>query len=108
MAIRIIMGIVTLLAIVQGLAPDLDTVGIVPIVLVVLGVTYAVMGVDADNPTTVLVVAIAVGAASGAQVLSHIPMVGSYLDAIVASLSMALYASVIGVLTMRIVNHLKG
>ena len=72
MAIRIIVGLVVLLAILQSLAADAVPGGIVPLALVVLGLAYAAVAIDAEDATAYLVVALAVGAAAGADVLSHI------------------------------------
>ena len=83
MAIRIIVGLVWLLAIVQALAADAVPAGIVPLVLVVLGLVYGGMALDAEDATAYLVLALAVGAAASTDVLSNIQQVGAHLDAIV-------------------------
>ena len=108
MAIRIIVGLVVLLAILQSLATDAVPGGIVPLALVVLGLAYAAVAIDAEDATAYLVVALAVGAAAGADVLSHIQVIGGPLDAIVDQISTALYAGVITVLAKRTLNRLKG
>ena len=108
MVIRIIVGLVLLLAILQGLAADAVPGGIVPLALVVLGLAYAAVAIDAEEATAYLVVALAVGAAAGADVLSHIQVIGGPLDAIVDQISTALYAGVITVLAKRTLNRLKG
>ncbi len=79
-----------------------------PLVLVVLGLAYAALEVDAENATDVLVVAVAAGAASGADVLSMIPAVGMYLDGILDGVVVALYAGVATVVALRLVNRIKG
>ena len=79
-----------------------------PLVLVVLGLAYAALEVDAENATDVLVVAVAAGAASGADVLSKIPAVGMYLDGILDGVVVALYAGVATVVALRLVNRIKG
>ena len=108
MAIRIIVGLVVLLAILQGLAPDAVPGGIVPLALVVLGLAYAAVAIDAEDATAYLVVTLAVGAAASANVLSHIQVIGGPLDAILDQVSIALYAGVITVLATRTLNRLKG
>ena len=108
MAIRIIVGLIVVLAIIQGLAADAIPGGLVPLALVVLGLAYAAVAVDAEDATAYLVVALAVGAAAGADVLSHIQGIGASLDAIVDPISTALYAGVITVLAKSLVNQLKG
>jgi hypothetical protein len=108
MASRNIIVLVIILAIVQALAPDAIPGGLAPLALVILGLLYAIVAVDAEDSTAYLVVAIAVGAAAGADVLSNIPGIGTHLDAIVDPISTALYAGVITILVKAIINHLKG
>ena len=101
MASRIIVGLVVILAILQGLAPDAVPGGLVPLALVVLGLAYAAVAINAEDATAYLVVTLAVGAAAGANVLSHIQVIGGPLDAILDQASTALYAGVITVLLAR-------
>ena len=105
---RIIIGLIVVLAIIQGLAADAIPMGIVPLVLVLLGLVYGGMAVDAEDATAYLVVALAVGAAGDADVLSNIQGIGASLDAIVDPIVTALYASVIAVFAMRTFNRIKG
>lgn len=107
MASRNIIVLVIILAIVQALAPDAIPGGLVPLALVILGLLYAIVAVDAEDSTAYLVVAIAVGAAAGADVLSNIPGIGEKLDAIVDPISTALYAGVIAILVERGLNRIK-
>ncbi len=108
MASRIIVGLVILLAIVQGLLPDAIPGGLVPLALVILGLLYAIVAVDAEDATAYLVVALAVGAAAGSDVLSNIQGIGASLDAIVDPISTALYAGVIAILVTKAANLIKG
>jgi hypothetical protein len=108
MANKIIVGLIALLAIVQGLAGDAVPEGIVPLLIVLLGLVYGWMSVDADDATGFLVLALAVGAASGADVLGHIQVIGGPLDAIVDQVGTALYAGVMSVLGKGLLNILKG
>jgi hypothetical protein len=107
MASRNIIVLVIILAIVQALAPDAIPGGLAPLALVILGLLYAIVAVDAEDSTAYLVVAIAVGAAAGADVLSNIPAVGESLDAIVDPIATALYAGVIAILVERGLNRIK-
>ena len=107
MASRNIIVLVIILAIVQALAPDAIPGGLVPLALVILGLLYAIVAVDAEDSTAYLVVAIAVGAAAGADVLSNIPGIGESLDAIVDPIATALYAGVIAILVERGINRIK-
>lgn len=108
MLTRIIVGLIALLAIVQGVAGGMMADGVILTIIVVLGIIYGFTGVDAEDATDYLVVTIAVGAAAGADVLSNIPGIGATLDAILDPASSALYASVVSILIMRTINRLKG
>ena len=108
MAVRIIIGLITLLAIVEGLAPNAIPTEIVALLLAILGLVYAAMAIDAEDATAYLVVTLAVGGAATMDVMSHIHVVGSYLDAIVDQVSIALFAGVIAILAVRALNRLKG
>ena len=108
MALRIIIGLMALVAIIQGVAQIEG--GILPLVLVVLGLIYGAIAIDAEDATAYLAVTIAVGAAAGANVLDQelLGMLGDHLDAIVDQVSIALYAGVITILIRRTINRLKG
>ena len=108
MASRIIVSLIAALAVIQALTPDAIPAGLVSLALVILGLAYAVVAVGADDETSYLIVALAVGAAAGADALSGIPQLGAHLDAIVDPISTALYAGVITILVKGIINHLKG
>ena len=105
MATRIVVGLVVIAAVVQGLWPGVVPENILPLALVVLGLVYGVVGLDAEDSTGYLALAIAVGAASSADVLGHIHVVGSYLDAIVDQISIALLGGVVAVLAIRTWNR---
>ncbi len=108
MSNRVIVGLIVLAAIVEGLAPGVVPSDILPLAIVVLGLVYAGMAIDPEDATAYLAVAIAVGAAAQADVLSNIQMIGSQVDSILDQVSMALYAGVVTVLILRTVNRLKG
>lgn len=106
MAARIIVGLTVIAAIVQGLWPDLVPEAILPLVIVVLGLVYGVMCLDAEDATGYLALAIAVGAAAGTDVLGHIHGIGPFLDAIVDQISVALFGGVVAVLAIRTWNRI--
>ena len=108
MAIRIIVGLIWLLAIVQGLAAEAVPAGIVALALVVLGLVYGGLAIDAEDATAYLVLTLAVGATAGADVLSHIQVIGGSLNAIVDQVSTSLYAGVVTVLAKRALKLVKG
>lgn len=106
---RIVVGLISLAAIIEGLVPGAVPSDLLPLAIVILGLVYGWTAVDAEDPVAFLAVTIAVGlAAESAEVLQVIPAVGGYLDAIVDQVSMALYAGVISILVARTVNRLKG
>lgn len=116
---RIVVGLITLCAIIEGLAPGAVPSDLMPLALVVLGLVYGWTAIDAEDPVAYLAVTIAAGMAtsmpevsgSGGDstgVLHLIPAVGSYLDSIVDQVVTALYAGVISVLVARSMNRLKG
>ncbi len=119
---RILVGVGTLIGLAMGFAP-----GVVPqaeLLMVLIGIVYAVMNVDAEDATSFLVVAIAVGLATGDHtmlghemddhmmhhhgVLTHIPAVGAQLNGAFGALQIALYAGVATIAATRIFNRLKG
>ena len=109
MVTRIVVGLIALVAIVQGLfGESLGLEAFMMLLLALLGLVYAAVAIDAEDATAFLVVVLAVGAAAGADVLGHINYVGGYLDAILDQVSVALYASVATILAVRIYNRLKG
>ena len=106
MAAKIIVGLIALLAIIQGLMGEAGH-EIVPLILVILGLAYAAVAVNAEDATAYLVVTLAVGGAAGMDVLSNIPGFGASLDAILDQVTTALYAGVVTVLVLRTINCLK-
>ncbi len=108
MATRVIVGLTALVAIVLAVAPDANTGNALMIVLVLLGLAYPVVALNAEDATSFLVVVLAVGAAAGADVLSNIPAIGTYLDGILDGLSTSLYAAVATIAAIRVTNRVKG
>ena len=107
MATRIIVGLIALASVVEGLWPGGVPQNLLPLALVILGLVYGAMVVDAEDATGFLAVTIAVGAAAGADVLGIIPMIGSYLDAILGHQATALYGAVAAILVVRAWNRIK-
>ncbi len=106
MANRVLVGLGTLIGLLMGFAP-----GVVPmdsLLMVIIGIVYAVMNVDAEDATGTLVVAIAVGGMTMSDVLNHIPAVGMQLDMAMGALSTALWAGVATVAATRVFNRIKG
>ena len=109
MATRIVAILTVILALHEGLAPNALLDGtVVGLLLAILGLLYAHLAVDAEDATGFLAVAIAVGAASSASVLGHIPAIGGHLDAIMAPISTVLYAGVVTVLVKKVVARISG
>ena len=68
---RILVGVGTLVGLAMGFAPG--TVPMDGLLMVLIGIVYFVMNVDAEDPTVALVMAIAVGGMTASDVLHHIP-----------------------------------
>lgn len=108
MATRVIVGLTALVAIVLAVAPDANAGNALTIVLVLLGLAYPAVAINAEDATSFFVVVLTVGAAAEADVLSNIPAVGVYLDGILDGLSTSLYAAVASVMAVRLTNRVKG
>ena len=119
---RILVGVGALIALAMGFAP-----GVVPqaeLLMVLIGIVYAAMNIDAEDATAFLVVAIAVGLASGDHmmlghemddhmmhhhgVLTHLPAIGAQLNGALGALSISLYAGVATIAATRVFNRIKG
>ena len=108
MATRVIVGLTALVAIVLAVAPEANAGNALTIVLVLLGLAYPAVAINAEDATSFFVVVLTVGAAAGADVLSNIPAIGVYLDGILDGLSTSLYAAVAAVMAVRMTNRIKG
>lgn len=108
MEMRIIFGLGALAAIIEGLAPGVVPMGLLPLVLAVLGLAYGFMTLDAEDSTMFVGVAIGLGIASQADVLSNIHFIGSYLDAIMDQLSVLYLSSVMAIVATRVYTRVKG
>ena len=104
MATRVVYGLAILAAVVEGLWSGAVPGGLLPLAMVVLGVAYAVMNIDAANPQAFLTTALVVAAAGGADVLSNVPAVGGFLDNIVDQVAVVYLSGGAGVLGVRAWN----
>lgn len=103
---KILIAAGLIIAIIEGLAPDVVPMGILPLLLVLAGLAYGAVAVDAEDPVAYLAVAIAIGAAGAADVLGHIQAIGSYLDGIVDQIAVLLLSGAVTVMVMRAWNRL--
>ena len=108
MEMRIIFGLGALAAIVEGLAPGVVPMGLLPLVLVVLGLAYGFMTLDAEDSTMFVAVAVGLHFASDANVLSHIHFIGNYLDAIIDQLKLLYLSTVVAIVATRVYTRVKG
>ena len=108
MEMRIIFGLGAIAAIIEGLAPGVVPANLLPLILVVLGLVYGFMCMDAED--SVMYVAVTVGLAMAAQmdVLSSIHYIGSYLDAIVDQLVNLYLGGVVAIVATRVFTRIKG
>ena len=107
---QVVAGLAVVAAVVEGLAPGVVPYGLLPLLLVLLGLVFAPLTVDVAEAgaTRLLIVALAAGAAASAGVLGHIPAVGEQLNAILGQYTIVLYGGAVGVIAMKVVNSLKG
>ena len=106
---RLVVGLMALAAVLHGVLPEGTIPGnALPIILVLAGLVWGYMGVDAEDATAYLAVAIGVGMAGYSDALDNLPAVGDYLDGILDAASIALYSGVATVLAMRTLNRVKG
>ena len=108
METRIIVGLSALAALIEGLAPGAVPMELLPLALVLLGLVYGYMGVDAEDSVGVLAVVIASGLAAKADALGHIHVIGEYLDAILDQVTVALYGTAVAVLVRRVTTRIMG
>ena len=105
---RVVVGLMALAALLQGVLPEGTIPGnLLPLALVVLGLVWGYMGVDAEDATAYLAVVIGVGMAGYSDALTNLPVLGGYLDGIVDAASIALYSGVATVLALRTWNRVK-
>ena len=104
---KLLIIVMTVLALVHSAWPDMMASGIVPLLLVLSGLAYGVVATDAENPTAYLVVVLAIGMAASADVLSHIQGIGEFLDAIFDALMLSLYSSAVTIVVLRAYNRIK-
>ena len=114
---RIVFGLIVLAAIIEGLAPGAVPADLLPLALVVLGLVFGWVVIDADDPGVYLLITLAVaaaatmpggGAGDGNGVLGLIPAVGGHLDAILDQASTALLAGAVSIFGQRAIGHLQG
>ena len=106
MASRVLVGIVALVAVVNGFAGEVIPMG--GLILVVAGIVYGALAVDAEDATAVLVVAVAAGGAAASGALDAIPAIGMQLGSILGSLSTSLWGVTATVVGVRAFNRIKG
>lgn len=108
MLTKVLIGLSTLVALVHGIVPDVVPENILPLALVVIGLIYGAMCLDAEDATGYMVFAVAVGAAGMGDVLTNIHVVGGYLDAILDAKVIVLLSAVASILVVRSWNRLTG
>ena len=106
MAARVIIGLIVIAAFVEGLWAGGVPQGILPLALVLLGLGYGFVCLDAEDATAYLAVAIAVWVASSTDVLHNIHYIGEHLDSIVDQINVALLGAVVAILVVRTWNRL--
>ena len=108
---KVCIAVIAIIAVVHAIAGDgMDdgAAGIMMLLLALAGVVYGIVAVDAEDATAYCAVAIAVGLAAEADVLSNIHVVGEWLDAMLDAVPIALYSGVASILVMRAYNRMMG
>ena len=109
---KVCVGLIVLIALLQGVGGDAmgDAGGIMMLLLVVAGLVYGAVGIDAEDATGYCTVTIAVALAAHHDVLTHINLadVGMWLDGIMDAASVALLSGVASILAVRTYNRLMG
>ncbi len=103
---KIVVGLGALCAIVEGVAPGVVPGNLLPMALVLLGLAWGWLGVDAENPTMYCALAVAVGMAGYSDALGNLAVIGTYLDGIIDNLSILLYSGVATLAATRTVARL--
>ena len=91
---KIVLGLTMLCAVVEGIAPGAVPNALLPMALVILGLVWGYMGVDAEDPVMFCALAVAVGMTGSSDALGNLAVLGSYLDGMIDALSIALYSAV--------------
>lgn len=107
MAERVLTGLGALVALVAGFGFMPEAVP-VTLVMVIGGIVYGALAVDASDASAFLIIAIAIGALAGSDAVGSIPGIGGQLDGAIGHLSSGLNGAVATVLAVGIFNKLKG
>lgn len=105
MLIKIVSVLALALALVGAVAPDPVPAYVIP-AIVVLGLIYGGIAIDAENATDYLVVVLVVSAAAMTEVLLHLPFIGVYMNAMLHNVATGLLASGVTVLAGRMMHRL--
>ena len=93
-------------AFLHAVLPGLVPFGIAPTAVVLLGLAYGAVAVDAEDATDYLVVVVAVVVAASTDVFADVHVVGAYLNAMLDQVANGLGASAVTVLAERAVNRI--
>lgn len=104
MATRVVYILAMAAAVIEGLTGGAVPGGLLPLIMVVLGVAYAAMNIDAAKPQAFLTTALVVAAAGAANVFTNVPAVGGLLDAIVDQVAIVYLSGGAGILGVRAWN----
>ena len=108
MEMRIIFGLGAIAAIIEGLAPGVVPQNLLPLILVILGLVYGFMCLDAEDSVMYVAVTIGLATAAGMDVLDSIHIVGAHLDNIVDQLVKLYLGGVLAIVATRIFTRIKG
>lgn len=110
MFVKVLAQVVTLvgllLSLLHAVAPDLLPAGWALGAIVLLGLIYGGTAIDPENATDYIAVVLAATAASATDTLSHLPLIGYYMDAVLDNVATGILASTVTVLASRTVSRL--
>ena len=95
------------LSLLDAVVPDLLPHGWALGGIVLLGLAYGGLVIDSENATDYLVVVLAASAAAVGNVLTHLPFVGTLMDAVLDNVVTGLLASAVTVLANRTTHRLR-
>ena len=94
------------LSLLDAVVPDLLPDGWALAGIVLLGLVYGGLVIDSENATDYLVVVLAASAAAVGDVLTHLPFVGTLMDAVLDNVVTGILASTVTVLANRTTHRL--
>ncbi len=104
---KAILGLGVLCAAVEGVAPGAVPGGLLPIALILVGFAWGFLAVDAKDPTTFCALVVAIGMTGSSDAMENLPLIGVYLDGVIDSFALILYAGTAALIATRLTMRMK-